>query len=146
MIALRSSERRFASRSANDWDDVGVYQNAFDSYRSANELLKPLADPYVRADREALVGDLIRVYTKAAVSAPQVAGSESAQPVFILGMPRSGTSLVDQIISSHPSVMVPRESCRFRHVPPSRDASIKPENSCSRRGIARSWPRITCGC
>ena len=67
-------------------------------------MLKPLADPYVRADREALVGDLIRVYTKAAVSAPQVAGSESAQPVFILGMPRSGTSLVDQIISSHPSV------------------------------------------
>lgn len=86
------------------WDDVGVYEKAFDSYREANELLKPLAEPYVRSDREALVGDLMRVYTKPALAAAQTPSSESAQPVFIVGMPRSGTSLVDQIVSSHPSV------------------------------------------
>ena len=31
-------------------------------------------------------------------------GSESELPVFILGMPRSGTTLVEQTLASHPQV------------------------------------------
>ena len=35
---------------------------------------------------------------------PSVINSEDIKPIFILGMPRSGTTLVEQIISSHPEV------------------------------------------
>jgi hypothetical protein len=34
----------------------------------------------------------------------KVAGSRSEQPVFVVGMPRSGTTLVEQILSAHPQV------------------------------------------
>ena len=34
--------------------------------------------------------------------APGVAGSESREPIFVIGMPRTGTTLVDRILSSHP--------------------------------------------
>jgi tetratricopeptide (TPR) repeat protein len=57
------------------------------------------------------------------------AGDPSEQPVFILGMPRSGTSLVEQILASHPQVRALGErvalidaiaqTCRTPTIPPS---------------------------
>jgi hypothetical protein len=44
-----------------------------------------------------------RVYTREALARAAAAGSDSQRPVFVVGMPRSGTSLVEQIIASHPS-------------------------------------------
>ena len=45
---------------------------------------------------------LIEVYSKEFFQAKDKFGSASQLPVFILGMPRSGTTLVEQIIASHP--------------------------------------------
>ena len=49
-----------------------------------------------------VVDDLMRVYTRAAIAAT-AASSTSTKPVFVVGMPRSGTTLVEQIIASHPA-------------------------------------------
>jgi tetratricopeptide (TPR) repeat protein len=86
-------------------DDVGEFERAFKSYKRANDLLKTLAEKYDPAARKRFVDDLIRVYTREAVSQVEGGASVSAKPVFVVGMPRSGTSLVEQIIASHPAAI-----------------------------------------
>jgi tetratricopeptide (TPR) repeat protein len=45
-----------------------------------------------------------RLFDKKAINRLSGSGNDSSVPIFILGMPRSGTTLVEQIISSHPDV------------------------------------------
>jgi tetratricopeptide (TPR) repeat protein len=92
---------RFAM--GNYCDDIKDYEHAFANYRRGNELLKSVA---VRYDREAharTADDLIRVHTRETLASITEGGSASAKPIFVLGMPRSGTSLTEQIIASHPA-------------------------------------------
>lgn len=84
------------------YDDVGEFGRAFDSYRRANELQKLHAEPYDRQAQTSLTDELLRTRTSEAIASASAAGSHSERPVFVLGMPRSGTSLVEQIIASHP--------------------------------------------
>jgi tetratricopeptide (TPR) repeat protein len=84
------------------YDDIGNFERAFQSYERANELLKKLAPPYDREARVALVDDLVDIYTAEALGAAKTTGNDSELPVIVTGMMRSGTSLVEQIISSHP--------------------------------------------
>jgi tetratricopeptide (TPR) repeat protein len=84
-------------------DDVGDYPKAFLNYQRANELQKIAVQPYGREARTAFVNDMLRVYTREALARAAAAGSDSQRPVFVMGMPRSGTSLIEQIIASHPS-------------------------------------------
>ncbi|HLY52929.1 MAG TPA: tetratricopeptide repeat protein, partial [Steroidobacteraceae bacterium] len=83
------------------YDDLGDYARAFRSYQRANELHKLRAQPYDRDGRCRFVDDLVRIYTREALAAERAAAADSARPVFVVGMPRSGTSLVEQIIASH---------------------------------------------
>lgn len=84
-------------------DDCGSFEQAFRHYRRANELQKKVAQPYDRKARERFVADMLRVYTREALAQPSAGASDSERPIFVLGMPRSGTTLVAQIIASHPS-------------------------------------------
>ena len=84
------------------FDDVAQFERAFKSFERANELLKTLAEEYKPALRTGFVDDLIRVYTREAISRAEGA-SASTKPVFVVGMARSGTSLAEQIIASHPA-------------------------------------------
>jgi tetratricopeptide (TPR) repeat protein len=85
-------------------DDVGDFERAFASYSRGNELLKSVADGYEREKRQDLVDDLIRVYTPDTLAKVEEGVSASAKPIFVVGMMRSGTSLAEQIIASHPAV------------------------------------------
>jgi tetratricopeptide (TPR) repeat protein len=84
-------------------DDVEDFERAFENYRRANELLKKVARKYDRQAQSGLADDLIRSHSREALARAADGGSVSMKPVFVLGMPRSGTSLVEQIIASHPS-------------------------------------------
>jgi tetratricopeptide (TPR) repeat protein len=86
------------------YDDVGDFKRAFRSHQRANELRKKMAEAYDRGAHTQFVDDLIRVYTRAALSRAYDGASDSARPVFVVGMMRSGTSLVEQIIASHRAV------------------------------------------
>jgi tetratricopeptide (TPR) repeat protein len=98
---LSESELRFSI--GKYYDDVENFERAFQNYKRANDLLKPIATPYDREGYKKFVEAMIRAETKK-VAAPMTGrGSESMKPVFVVGMPRSGTSLTEQIISSHPS-------------------------------------------
>jgi tetratricopeptide (TPR) repeat protein len=83
-------------------DDLGDYERAFQSFKRANELTRAVAGKYEREARTRVVDDFIRTYSRQALSGI-TSDSSSTQPVFVVGMMRSGTSLVEQIIATHPS-------------------------------------------
>ena len=86
------------------FDDVGEWDQAFGSYQAANELTKRYGADYDRERLTGLVERIIHVCDAAFVSDPRRAACDSERPVFIIGMPRSGTSLAEQILASHPQV------------------------------------------
>ncbi len=98
---LEESDLRFAI--GKYFDDVKDYPRAFESYKRANELRKAAAPEYLPDVRTSLVDGLIRAYTREAIAAA-VGGSDSVKPILVVGMARSGTSLTEQIIASHPAV------------------------------------------
>ena len=84
-------------------DDVKDYERAFANYRRGNELLKSVAGGYDRQAHSGSADDMTHVLTRESLASITEGGSASAKPVFVLGMPRSGTSLTEQIIASHPA-------------------------------------------
>jgi tetratricopeptide (TPR) repeat protein len=84
-------------------DDVADFARAFRNYQRANELHRMRAPPYDRESHARFVDDVVKVYAPEALARPQPGASDSMRPVFVVGMPRSGTSLVEQILASHPS-------------------------------------------
>ena len=86
-------------------DDTGNYDQAFEAFRKANEQRKKASVGYDRDARTAWVDDVVRQYTAERVATPVDGASDSQRPVFVVGMMRSGTSLVEQIIASHPQAI-----------------------------------------
>jgi tetratricopeptide (TPR) repeat protein len=85
-------------------DDIGDYGNAFSHYRRANDLTKLYGAAHDRQQLTRNVDCLLRSYDHAWASRPRAHAIQSTRPVFIVGMPRSGTSLAEQILASHPAV------------------------------------------
>ena len=77
------------------------HAQAFDHFRAGNRLHAAAApfDPATFSDR---VDRIIATCTPTFFAERAHLGDPSERPVFIVGMPRSGTSLVEQIIASHP--------------------------------------------
>ena len=86
-------------------DGVGRYKEAFAAYRGANQ--DSLASsgshvvPYEAARQEAFVSQLISAGTPQARATPSTA---RPKPVFIVGMFRSGSTLVEQLLAGIPGV------------------------------------------
>ena len=79
-------------------DRLKRYDEAWESAAKANEIGDPQFDPGLYTEA---VGVLMQHWTRAAMQDFPSSRSTSEVPVFIAGMPRSGTSLLDQIIDAH---------------------------------------------
>jgi tetratricopeptide (TPR) repeat protein len=86
------------------FDDLGQYDDAFSRYRQANELSKRNTAAYDREKLTQRVDRVIGTFDAAFLRVPRVGASAAELPVFIIGMPRSGTSLTEQILASHREV------------------------------------------
>ncbi len=84
-------------------DRAGEYDEAFEAYRKANDLKQEL-EPYDRVAYEKFLEDVETVCQPGFFELRKGWGSESIQPVFVVGMPRSGTTLTEQILARHPDV------------------------------------------
>ena len=85
------------------FEDQGRYDRAFAHFQRGNKTMRGLMK-YSTAAQQGYVDSLIEHLDSDFISAHSAVGSESDKPVFILGMLRSGTSLVEQILASHPHV------------------------------------------
>lgn len=93
---------------AQTFDRTGAYDEAFEQCRQANEVRKEMFRRRGAAYDHAAVGkqvdELIAVFTPTYFEKVRGFGVDSELLVFILGMPRSGTSLVEQILACHPRI------------------------------------------
>jgi tetratricopeptide (TPR) repeat protein len=93
--------------------DVGDYQQSFQHLQRGNALKRR---EFVEYDEAKLLlrFDRIRAaFNTELLSEKKGSGDPSSVPIFIIGMPRSGTSLVEQILASHPKVFGAGERYEF---------------------------------
>jgi tetratricopeptide (TPR) repeat protein len=88
---------------AKAFEDVKNYRQAF-RYLEAGNDLRYKEFNYQNESDEALIQSIIQAFTPEALSDLQVRPKDSNRPIFIIGMPRSGTTLVERILSSHSNV------------------------------------------
>jgi len=80
----------------------GDHTRAFAAHQEANNARHALFDP--TAHRE-YVDSLIEVFSENALTQLPKAANLSRIPVLIVGMPRTGTTLIEQILATHPQIM-----------------------------------------
>ena len=88
------------------FDDTGDFSSAFPEFARANELGKRHAPPHDRDQLRHSVDLIIRSHDLSWFERQRLEPAElnRIQPVFIIGMLRSGTTLAEQILASHPQV------------------------------------------
>jgi tetratricopeptide (TPR) repeat protein len=84
-------------------DDVREFEQAFAHFRVANEAQKRCRPPHDRQALTRAVDSIVRDHDAPWIADARRNASDSQRPVFIVGMLRSGTTLAEQILASHPS-------------------------------------------
>ena len=87
----------------NFFESGKSFDKAFRHFLKGNMLQRETITYDAKEDRQT-VDRLINVYSKGFIQGKRQFGSASRLPVFIVGMPRSGTTLIEQILSIHASV------------------------------------------
>ena len=91
-------------------DKLKRFDEAFATYQRAHTLVKSSYDPRVTT-RD--TDEMIRAWTPQAIAAPPRGRDMSETPIFIVGMPRSGTTLVENILGAHPDVFAAGEQMKM---------------------------------
>jgi tetratricopeptide (TPR) repeat protein len=84
-------------------EDAHQAEPAFRHYAEGNRQRRDLID-YDPADISDHVARSIAFFTPALFAAREGQGCPAPDPIFILGMPRAGSTLIEQILASHPQV------------------------------------------
>ncbi len=92
------------------FEDLGEFDSAFGFYAEANRLRRSLIRYSISRDEEWFTR-LKSTFDAAFFAGRPGPGSADRTPIFVLGLPRSGTSLVEQILASHPAVHGGGELC-----------------------------------
>ncbi|WP_428687978.1 tetratricopeptide repeat-containing sulfotransferase family protein [Roseibium sp.] len=93
--------------------DLGEVEKADEHYASARKIGYPPFDEKAHDERIAFMKE---VFNKEFFEERKDVGDQSRRPVFIFGMPRSGTTLVEQIVSRHSQAVSGGEIAFFRHL------------------------------
>lgn len=94
-------ELHFALGKAHD--ELDQPQVAFRHWQEGNAIRRK-ATAYNEAEALEMIGAMARTFSLETLTAKAGVGDASPLPVFVVGMPRSGTTLVEQILASHPAV------------------------------------------
>jgi tetratricopeptide (TPR) repeat protein len=84
-------------------EDRGDFAEAFDLYREGGRLNRTRL-PYDPAWPDARLRSIEATFTRSVFDERAGTGCSEPAPIFIVGLPRSGSTLVEQILASHPAV------------------------------------------
>ena len=94
---------------AKEHEDLDEYPQAFAHYQLGNAAARETVN-YAPEQDAAIFAAMERAFPEPSAFAP---GDPSAEPIFVFGLPRSGTTLVERILSSHPDVHAAGELQNF---------------------------------
>ena len=94
-------------------EDQAHYEESFAHYAAGNAIRRDL-HPYSADDNSQFVRRSNNVFTREFFAARAAAGAAPADPIFIVGLPRSGSTLLEQILASHSLV---EGTMELPHVP-----------------------------
>lgn len=101
-VGLSDADRCFLSFAAGKfYDDLGEYDRGFEHYAVGNTSKGATFDISAEVTR---LESLKRVFSEPFPALEEQSGCPDTRPIFVVGMPRSGTSLLEQILASHPEV------------------------------------------
>lgn len=78
------------------------YAAAFDAFTRANDARRTLFGAFDRAAFDLRIESIIDIFSAQFFSDRQRWGDPTERPIFVIGLPRSGTTLTEQIVASHP--------------------------------------------
>jgi tetratricopeptide (TPR) repeat protein len=102
MAPRRAAKLRYAI--GKYFDDIGDAERAFGNYHAANQLSRSAGAVYDRGRIEAETDLIMRLFDRDWIGRHRNLENRSTRPVLIVGMPRSGTTLTEQILAAHPTV------------------------------------------
>jgi tetratricopeptide (TPR) repeat protein len=97
------SRTHLAFALAKAFEDIKDYPQSFKYLKAGNDLRYQKFNYTIDSD-EALFENIIETFSREALTRMQVNAEASNKPIFIVGMPRSGTTLVEKILASHSEV------------------------------------------
>ena len=106
-----SSETYLQLALGKEYEDLAQYAKAFEHYTRGKKARRAQR-PYAVGRDVAIVEQLMRTFPLPA----QTTGHSTREPIFVIGMPRSGTTLIERILSSHPDVQAAGELQNFAGV------------------------------
>jgi len=97
---------------AKELDDLGRYEEAYATLEEGKKRLRPVCphDPFAGADR---VRGLADFYAGLGGEDNDSTGHEDNAPIFVVGMPRTGTTVVERILTNHNDVTTVGERPQF---------------------------------
>ena len=97
------SRLHFEYALAKALEDAARYEESFAHY-AAGASIRRRRTPYDPDEASAFVRRSRAVYTRELFAARAGAGAEAPDPIFVVGLPRAGSTLVEQILASHSQV------------------------------------------
>ncbi|MEH6549871.1 MAG: sulfotransferase [Pseudomonadales bacterium] len=98
-----SSRIHFHFSLGKAYEDQKDYKRAWDNYHKGNQLQRPLID-YDPVEHEVYLQRIKSTFNHEFISSHTIVGHDAKDPIFIVGLPRSGSTLVEQILASHSQV------------------------------------------
>ncbi|MDO8359210.1 MAG: sulfotransferase [Devosia sp.] len=134
-VSLEKLRREFlAFGLAKAFDDLSVPERAMDYALEANRLG---ARPWDAAGAERALAEITAVVGDDAFRRARSSGHPTRAPLFIVGMNRSGTTLVESILARHPEVLALGESPQI--VSAERDARLRRDAAGRPAELGRDW-------
>lgn len=96
-------------------DSNAEYNEAFEHFSSGNQLKRKTISHDLTTTRK-YIDECIDSFNRQFLDQCTVSNNQTELPVFIVGMPRSGTTLVEQILSCHPEVYAAGEQSLMREI------------------------------
>ena len=86
------------------YNDLGDTKRAFECWLEGNTLARTLR-PYNSDAQDEMFEQIKQVFNREFLASKSQCGNNNTRPLFIVGMPRTGTTLTEQILASHPQVL-----------------------------------------
>ena len=130
----QTTELQFALGKA--YEDIKDYKAAFSYFKQANQTWRKSLN-YDIKDDEKLFSDLKNHFSEAAINKIDNARTtkNNLQPIFVIGMPRSSTTLIEQILSAHSKVIGGGELPFLENLFLDRDNKLKRHPELTRNSI-----------